>query len=216
MYDIVSFDLDGTLTDPKEGITLSVQHALRTGGIDVSNPDELRCFIGPPLKEQFSAFVGWTEEESEAAVARYRERFAAVGWAENKVYDGIPELLEDLCAAGRTLAVATSKPQVFAERILRHFHLASYFSVICGSELSGNRTKKAEVIEETLRLLGNPDRARVVMVGDRRYDAEGAAACGLPCVGVRYGYAADGELEAAGAHPIVDTVEELRQYLLSV
>ena len=215
MRDILLFDLDGTLTDPKEGITLSVQYALVTGGIDAPDPDALCCFIGPPLKEQFMDYAGWNDQEGEAAVARYRERFGTVGWAKNKVYDGMHDLLAALREAGFTLAVATSKPFVYAEQILRHFGLLDYFHVAVGSELDGTRTDKAEVIEETLRQLGQPDRSRVLMIGDRRHDVEGAAKCGVPCVGVRYGFAAEGELEAAGACHVADSVEALRDYLLA-
>lgn len=215
MKDVVLFDLDGTLTDPKEGITLSVQYALRTGGIDVDDPDSLCSFIGPPLKEQFMTYAGWDDAAATAAVERYRERFGAVGWRENRVYDGIPELLADLRASGRRLGVATSKPTVFAERILQHFGLRSYFECVCGSELDGRRTQKADVVAETLRRMQAVDTARVWMVGDRRHDAIGAAACHVDCVGVRYGYAAPGELESAGVFHIADTVADLREWLLT-
>ena len=202
MFDTLLFDLDGTLTDPKVGITRCVQYALRAGGIEVSDPDTLCCFIGPPLKEQFMAYTGWNE--------------AQAGWRENRVYDGIPALLQALLDSGRRLAVATSKPTVYSERILRHFRLAPYFEVICGSELNGHRTDKGEVIEETLRLLSVTDRSHVLMIGDREHDVRGAARCGLPCIGVGYGYAAPGELEAAGALAVVPTVEALKARLLSL
>ena len=216
MFDTLLFDLDGTLTDPKVGITRCVQYALRAGGIEVSDPDTLCCFIGPPLKEQFMAYTGWNEAQATAAIGHYRERFGTVGWRENRVYDGIPALLQALLDSGRRLAVATSKPTVYSERILRHFRLAPYFEIICGSELNGHRTDKGEVIEETLRLLSVTDRSHVLMIGDREHDVRGAARCGLPCIGVGYGYAAPGELEAAGALAVVPTVEALKARLLSL
>ncbi|MGN0330904.1 MAG: HAD family hydrolase [Kineothrix sp.] len=211
------FDLDGTLTDPKEGITSSVQYALRAFGIEVADLDKLTPFIGPPLRDSFRQFYGFDEERTEAAVAKYREYFSDRGIFQNEIYPGIRELLGELEESGRTLAVASSKPQVFVERILRYFDIYDCFSVIVGSGLDGSRENKEAVVEEVLRQLdgkGAIDRADAVMIGDRKFDIAGGKAYGLRTIGVGFGYAQEGELEAAGADYIAATVEELRRILI--
>lgn len=211
----ILFDLDGTLTDPKEGITKSVQYALADFGIIEPDLDALVCFIGPPLLESFREYYGMDQTEAERAVGKYRERFSDVGLYENRVFDGIPEMLLRLCEAGKTLCLATSKPTVFAKKILKRYNLDGYFEVIVGSELDGRRTNKAEVIEEVLRQINLQDqRERVLMVGDRRHDIQGAKACQIESVGVRFGYAEPGELEEAGADHIAADVDELQHLLL--
>lgn len=207
MADYVLFDLDGTLTDPKEGITRCVQYALAKFGI-AADCDELIPFIGPPLQASFREFYGMSEEESTRAVAFYRERFSNIGLFENKVYPSIPDVLSELRRRGKTLAVATSKPTVYSVRICEKFGLSQYFDHIIGSELDGRRVEKADVIEEALRVLGC-SAAQAVMIGDRKFDILGAHQCGLKAVGVRYGYAADNELEDAGADAIVSRPELL-------
>ena len=204
----VLFDLDGTLTDPAEGITRSVQYALRQMGRPVPDREALLPFIGPPLLDSFREFCGMEQVEVEEAVHHYRAYFSRQGIWENRVYPGIPELLCFLKEQGRTLILATSKPAVFAEKILERFELASYFSLLSGSELDGARSRKDEVIAWALERAGlSPEEA--VMVGDRAYDVRGAAACGLPCIGVLYGYGSREELEQAGAVLVVPTVEAL-------
>lgn len=245
------FDLDGTLTDPKEGICKSVQYALRALGIEEPDLDKLEPFIGPPLADSFMEFYGMSKESAQEAIGKYRERFSVKGWAENVVYEGVPQMLKSLKEAGYVLAVASSKPTVFVERILTHFGLRDAFSVVVGSELDGRRTGKDEVIEETLRQLSaKKDAAKqqdgisvqkdagegcmetqrngfepgggsrrcdeVIMIGDRRFDVEGAHAHGMRCVGVAYGYAQSDELEQAGADFIADSPEELLQLLLGL
>ncbi len=208
------FDLDGTLTDPKEGITKCVQYALRRFGIERES-DELLCFIGPPLKEQFMNYCGFTREQAEEAVKVYRERFAPIGIFENRAYDGAAELLGELKAAGKTLALATSKPQIFAERIAKKYGLEPYLDLIVGSELDGRLTDKAQVVAEVLARLGaKPEEA--VMIGDREHDVMGAKANGVKCVGVSFGYAQPGELEAAGADWIAGSMDGLRDLLFSL
>ena len=207
MADYVLFDLDGTLTDPKEGITRCVQYALAKFGI-AADCDELIPFIGPPLQASFREFYGMSEEESTRAVAFYRERFSDIGLFENKVYPSIPDVLSELRRRGKTLAVATSKPTVYSVRICEKFGLSQYFDHIIGSELDGRRVEKADVIVEALRVLGC-SAAQAVMIGDRKFDILGAHQCGLKAVGVRYGYAADNELEDAGADAIVSRPELL-------
>lgn len=219
MFDYCLFDLDGTLTDPREGITKSVQHALRAFGIEEPDLKKLEPFIGPPLKDSFMEFYGFTGDEAERAIAVYRERFAPVGIFENQVYPGIPQMLERLSRKGTRLAVASSKPIGFVKRILAHFDIEKYFDVVVGSELDGTRGTKEEVVEEALRQLGiltmpvTERRSRCAMIGDRKFDIQGAKAYGLTGVGVLFGFAGNKELEEAGAEYIADTVAELEELL---
>lgn len=208
------FDLDGTLTDPQEGITKCVQYALRRFGIERSC-EELVCFIGPPLIEQFMAYAGFTREQAVNAVEVYRERFAPVGIFENRAYEGAVELVRDLKAAGKTLALATSKPQIFAEQIIKKYGFEPYLDIIVGSELNGHMTNKAMVIAEVMNRLG-AEPAETIMIGDREHDVIGAKANGIKTVGVGFGYAAQGELEAAGAEYLAGTMDELRTLLFSL
>ncbi|MBO5042857.1 MAG: HAD family hydrolase [Clostridia bacterium] len=211
----ILFDLDGTLTDPGLGITHSVAHALSHFGITVTDRAELYRFIGPPLMDSFMEYYGFTEEQAQTAVKVYREYFADRGWAENTVYEGIEPLLAELTAAGKVLLVATSKPQVFAERILNHFNLAHYFTHICGVALQAPRGySKADVIREALNRAGVTDLSTAVMVGDRHHDIDGAKAVGLDSIGVLYGYGDREEHEKAGANAILESVAELKALLL--
>jgi phosphoglycolate phosphatase len=211
-FDTILFDLDGTLTDNGEGITNSVAYALHKFGITPPPREELNKFIGPPLRD---CFVNWYlgEERGDLAVEYYREYYRPHGIFENEVYDGIPETLAALKAAGCTLAIATSKPEVFAKKIADHFDLAKYFTVIAGSTLDGSLIKKGDVIEYCLRKLGNPDRSRTVMVGDREHDIFGAAQAGLPGIGVTYGYGSREELTAAHALAVIDSPQELLNHI---
>ena len=204
----VLFDLDGTLTDPAEGITRSVQEALRQMGRPVPEQDKLLSFIGPPLLDSFQEYCGMEREEAEKAIRLYRGYFSRQGIWENRVYPGIPELQRIQKEQGRQVILATSKPAVFASQILERFKLAPYVSLTAGSELDGTRSRKDEVIAWAMERAGlSPEEA--VMVGDREYDVRGAAACGLPCIGVLYGYGSRAELERAGAALVVPTVEAL-------
>ncbi len=318
-YKYLLFDLDGTLTDPKEGITSSVQYALRSFGIEEPDLNKLTPFIGPPLKDSFREFYGFDEGQAEEAVAKYREWFAPKGIFQNEIYAGIPQMLLRLKEKGKVLAVASSKPQVFVEKILDYFGIHDCFTVVVGSELDGTRGSKEEVVEEALRQLretaegvsgrrqeeaegmrsrgqeeaegmrsrgqeeaegmrsrrqeaagemrewpqdapGETERRRqeepgemrngawkkqgempnrfreelkegvcrqktaegekkvtavrdTVMVGDRKFDIEGGRRHGLVTVGVAFGYAEEGELEAAGADFVAGTVEELGRLL---
>lgn len=223
MYHYILFDLDGTLTDPKLGITGCVQYALRKLGMEAPDADALEPFIGPPLMDSFREFCGLDEEKGAQAVAYYRERYAVDGLFENEAYPGIVQMLIRLQQAGCHLAVASSKPEVFVKKILEHFGMLSCFEVVVGSGLDGSRVRKEEVLEEALRqLLGERVPAKetsayaedVVMVGDRKFDIQGAKAYGIASVGVAYGYAAEGELEEAGADRIVKTVQELEEALI--
>ncbi len=210
-YDVILFDLDGTLTDSAEGIVNCAEYALNAMGITEPDRSRLLRFIGPPLVDSFMDFYGMSREDALKAVALYRERFPVKGIFENRVYEGIPEALELLKKSGKRLAVATSKPEVYANRILEHFKLAEFFEVVTGAELSGERNAKSEVIEECLKRLGNPDKEIVLMVGDRKHDVIGAKACGVDCAGVKFGYAEENELENAGAICTFDTLIQLAE-----
>lgn len=223
----ILFDLDGTLTDPKIGITRCVQYALNAQGIEAPDLDELECYIGPPLDESFQRFHKLSPENAQRAVEKYRERFRETGIFENDVIDGIEFCLGTLKAAGKTLALATCKPEEFAVRILEHFGLSKYFDAAVGS-LDGIRKYKSEVIEEVFTRLRSTCgienaadyelyemKAASIMVGDRREDIDGAHEAGIEAVGVRFGYARENELEDAGADYIADSVEQLTALLLS-
>lgn len=217
-YKYIFFDLDGTLTDPKEGITKSVAYALKSYGIHVEDLDSLCKFIGPPLKDSFVKFYGFSEEQGYEAVEKYREYFRPYGVYENKVYEGVDKLLAELKARGKMIVLATSKPTVFANTILEHFDLMKYFDMVCGSELDGSRVKKGDVIAYALEQVTEKDarfhKSQVVMIGDREHDILGAKENGLDSIGVLYGYGDRAEHEAAGADYIVETVEELAADLL--
>lgn len=211
----ILFDLDGTLTNPKIGITLSVAYALESFGIHVEDPDTLCKFIGPPLKESFMRYYGMSEEEAVRTVEKYRERFGKTGIFENEVYNGIPEMLKDLKAQGKILATASSKPEFYVRQILDHFGLSQYFTVIAGSEMNGERTKKAEVIQYTMEQLGVKASKEIIMVGDREHDIIGAKEQGVTSVGVLYGFGCKEELEKHGADYIVESVHDLGNLLCS-
>lgn len=211
-YRYVFFDLDGTLTDPALGITNSVMYALRHFGIEVEDRRVLYPFIGPPLKESFEKFYNMSSVDAEEALRVYRVYFSDKGLFENTVYDGIPALLEALCKAGCKVVLATSKPLVFAERILEHFDLKKYFAFLSGSELNGARVEKADVIRYAIEALHITDLEQVMMVGDRCFDVEGATENGIKTIGVTYGYGDREELKDAAI--VVDTVKELHKALL--
>ncbi|PWJ51887.1 HAD family hydrolase [Faecalicatena contorta] len=209
----VLFDLDGTLTDSGTGITNSVNYALKKYGMEVENPSKLRHFIGPPLKEQLRVHCGISEEESNQAVAYYREYYTEKGIFENEVYEGIPELLQALKSAGKTVIMATSKPEKYAKIIADHFNISQYFDFIGGSLMDGTRTKKSEVIEYALKECKIQDRESTLMIGDRRYDIQGAKELNIHSMGVLYGYGTREELESAGADIIIKTPGEAAGYL---
>lgn len=209
-YEVLLFDLDGTLTDPKEGITKSVQYALRKMDIDEDNLDNLTPFIGPPLQVTFDEIYQFNEQQIKEALQFYRQRFIEKGMYENEVYEGIPELLHQLTNAGYQLAIATSKPTVFAEQILHHFKLHHYFDCIMGSELDGTRTSKGAVIEEIIKQLKLENIAQCVIIGDRSHDIIGANENDMPSIGVTFGYGSRQELEKAGATHIIDSVSEFK------
>lgn len=213
-YHYALFDLDGTLTDPGEGITKSVQYALAKFGIIVEDRKQLFCFIGPPLHESFEVYYGFSRPDAMKAVDCYREYYGVKGIFENLVYDGIRETLAELQAAGVKICLATSKPEGYAKQILEHFDLIGYFTAVAGSNMDGTRTKKAEVVERALMLLGDPDVSECVMIGDREHDVLGGSAHGLDTVGVLFGYGNREELEHAGATYIAATPADIAKFII--
>lgn len=213
-YDVILFDMDGTLTDSSPGIMNSIIYALKKYNINVENTDELRKFLGPPIHESFRDFYGFDEKKAMEAVLFYREYFSTNGLLENAVYDGIPDLLKALKENDKRLIVATSKPQDFTDRIMDNFDLTKYFEFVAGSNMDGTRSKKAEVIEYALHSCKITDKSKVVMIGDRKHDVLGAKTVGIDSIGVEYGYGDYEELSAAGETYIVKTVGELKKVLL--
>jgi phosphoglycolate phosphatase len=202
--DAIYFDLDGTLTDPKLGITRSIQYALqRVDHPTMPTEDELIWCIGPPLRASFVRLLG-AETSADLAVSYYRERFSDIGLYENGVYDGIGDVLTTLCASGHRLFVATSKPHVFAERIIDHFGLRNHFERVFGSELDGTRVDKSHLLEYALKET-SVDPAKTLMIGDRSHDMVGAKNNGMKGIGALYGYGSREELLEAGAYHICAT-----------
>lgn len=207
------FDLDGTLTDPKEGITKSVQHALHSFGIEVENPDDLCYFIGPPLKESFVNYYKFSDGDAQKALEVFREYFSVKGIFENKVYEGIGQVLNGLVLSGKKLYVASSKPEVFVRQILKHFKLDSYFTFMGGADLGETRVRKADVIDYVLKECNITELDEVVMIGDREHDILGAKEIGIDSIGVLYGYGSRAELEKAGADELAETIFDLQNFL---
>ncbi len=208
----VLFDLDGTLTDSKPGITRGVQQALRHFGIDEPDVNQLEAYIGPPLLDSFMSVHGLTEDQAREAITVYREYYSTIGIYQHKVYPGVEEMLRGVKAEGRALYVATSKPTPFAEIMLKEDGLLTLFTGVYGSFLDGRRTDKAEVIQAVMnehRL--NP--ADTVMVGDRSHDVLGGTKRGIPVIGVLYGYGSQEELSQAGALSLVKNAQELKHFL---
>ena len=214
MFESILFDLDGTLSDPREGITKSVQYALDKMGIHEPDLTALEHFIGPPLYDEFMRCYGFDDAQAKQAVAFYRERFSEVGWRENILFEGVPGLLQALCDAGKRIAIASSKPTVFVERILHLFEIDRFFDVVSGATLDGTIGTKSQVVEQALHMLYAADRSTAVLVGDRMHDAEGARENGIPCIGVTFGFGGAQELRDAGASYIVHSMDELRALLL--
>ncbi len=213
MYRYVLFDLDGTLTDPSEGITNSVMFALRHYGIEETDRTKLFSFIGPPLVDSFMEKYGFSEEKAREATSYFRAYFREKGIFENVPYEGMKELLCALKSEGHVLILATSKPEVFARMILERFEFAPYFDVVAGASIDETRTRKDEVIAYALELAGSPDPRDCVMVGDRSHDVLGARAFGIGTIGVLYGYGSREELLSAGAKYIAENVADIRNFV---
>lgn len=211
MADFILFDFDGTVFDTVEGITKSVRHALNKQGRD-EPLEALRCFAGPPLIDMFMEHCSFTREQAEKGLVDFRERYTPIGLYECRVFPGIRELVEALRAAGKKVGIATSKPQALAEELLTREGMLGLFDTICGSDSSGNNSSKAQVLMRAMEQLG-ATAEQTVLVGDTKYDVRGAHECGVKCIGVRYGYAAEGELELAGADAIAEDMDALRAML---
>lgn len=213
-YKNILFDLDGTLSDSAPGITRSVAYALEKFGIN-EKAENLGYFVGPPLLDAFRERYGMTLEEAETAIKYFRERFETKGIFENNPYEGVGELLECLYKAGKTLILATSKPEKFAREILERYDFTKYFTFIGGALMDEKtRMHKDEVIAYCLEECGIADVSECIMVGDRSHDVTGASALGIPTVGVLYGYGTKEELTKAGAIAVFETPESLCEYLL--
>ena len=213
-YDYIAFDLDGTLTDPAEGLIKGFIYAFDRVGIKYENPDDLRRYIGPPLHQEWKEEYGFTEEETANAIAIFREYYDKYGWAENKLYDGIVELLKSLKAAGKIIVLATSKPENTARRIMALFNLDQYFDFMGGASTSSVRDKKWEVLEYSLESVGATDKSKCILVGDRKYDAEGAKIYGIDSMGVLWGHGTLDELKAAGFTYIVEDTKAAKDILV--
>lgn len=212
-YEYLLFDLDGTLTDSGVGITNSVAYALNKFQITVNDTSKLRHFVGPPLIDSFMEYYGFSKEQAVLAVQYYREYFVQKGMFENSVYEGVEEMLYQLKENGRHLLVATSKPEPFSLKILKHFKLEEYFDLIAGSTLDETRTNKSAVIAHALMTADIRDKEKVVMIGDRKHDIIGARENGIDSIGVLYGYGCREELTAEKAGLVAETVEELFELL---
>ena len=213
MYDYILFDLDGTLTDPGEGITNSVAYALNKFNITVDDKRQLYRFIGPPLIYSFTNFYKMNYEDGLKAVEYYREYFGVKGIFENTMFDGVPELLDSFKKSGYKLSLATSKPEQYAIRILDHFGITKYFDFVGAATMDECRSNKADVIAYTLEKLGITDKSKVVMIGDRHHDIEGANVNGIDSIGVLVGYGDRDELVTAGATYIAETLEDIIKFI---
>lgn len=213
-YKYVLFDLDGTLTDPYEGISKSVQYSLSSFGIEETNEEILKKFIGPPLKESFMRFYGFDEEKALRAVEKYRERYITTGVYENALIDGVKETLGLLKENGVKLYLATSKPQPLAEVILKHFGITEYFDFIGGADFNYNRDEKWQVIEYVFENSGIRDRENALMIGDRMHDIIGAKRTGIKCLCVLCGYGSREEFTEYGADYITDTIPDILKFVI--
>ena len=209
----ILFDLDGTIINSEVGVTSCVVYALKKFGIEETDRALLRKFLGPPLSDSFMRFYGFDAEKAEKAVEYYRERYVPIGVHENEVYDGVPELLNDLKEMGKMIYIATSKPEHFAKGILAELGLDRYFDGVFGSTLDESRNTKDRVLAYAIEQIGL-DKSASVMVGDRFHDVEGATINGLPCIGVLYGFGDSEELLGAGAIAVAKDTEELKKIII--
>ncbi|MFJ7746811.1 HAD family hydrolase [Peribacillus sp. NPDC097295] len=213
-YKVILFDLDGTLSDPKVGITKSVQYALQKMNIVEPDLNKLQCFIGPPLQVSFVEYYNFDEKNTQKAIGLYRERFKEKGMYENVLYSNIASLLQTLTERQFSLVVATSKPTVFAEQILKYFHIDQYFERIVGSNLDGTRASKTEIIQYILDKYKEYTLSNFIMIGDRKHDIIGANNTGIDSIGVTYGYGTFDELSHSNPTHIVESVSQLKDILM--
>jgi phosphoglycolate phosphatase len=212
MYSTIFFDLDGTLTDSEEGITKSVQYGLKKMGVtDCDDLSALRHFIGPPLSESFKEF--FEGEDIKRAIAFYRERYSTIGWKENRLYDGIKDMLKKIKESSRKIYMATSKPEIFAKDIAELFEISEYFDGICGATTDGVRNTKEDVVKYAIEVCGETNPDNILMVGDRHHDVDGAGEFGIKTLGVTYGFGTREELLGCGAIAVVDTPDEVVKFI---
>ncbi|WP_411973541.1 HAD-IA family hydrolase [Sphingobacterium sp. Lzh-3] len=211
-YKHILFDLDGTLTDPAEGITKSIAYALESKGIHTADLNSLKPLIGPPLKDSFIHTFGFDESEAIACVEKYRERFSTIGLYENILFDRIPELLALLKTKGYSIYLATSKPEIFAHKILQHFAINTYFDFAGGSALDDSRPTKTSVIQYVMEQAKLTSPQDCLMIGDRKHDLIGARETGMDAVGVLYGYGSQAELEQEDPTYLLATVTDLMEF----
>lgn len=217
MFKNILFDLDGTIANSSEGITKCAQYGLAALGIDVPDLTQLYVVIGPPLRATYMKYWGLTEEQAELGVEKYRERYHNIGIYEQYIFPGMEDLLKELSQTDKKVGLCTGKPEVYARRIVDHFHLADYLQDISGSTLDGKMDNKSTVVAKSLKnfnITSDEEKACTYLVGDRKEDILAAHANGIKAIGVRFGFAVEGELEEAGADIIVDTVEDLHNLLL--
>ncbi len=214
-YHTVAFDLDGTLTDPSQGLISAFIYAFKKLSMKPESREELRRLVGPALREQFMAEYGMTLEESERALSIFREYYSVYGWWDNSMYEGIPELLSQLRGMGKRIILATSKPEIFAVKILKLFGIYEYFDFVGGASFDKSRENKAQVLEYAILESGAKQQGLdgVILVGDTKYDVEGANAVGIDSLGVLYGFGKREELVAEGATYIAQTVADIIKYL---
>ena len=214
-YDIIAFDLDGTLTNPERGLVASFVYALSKMGVDYGEKAELKRFIGPPIYEEWQKCFGFTPEQSSEALLIFREYYSVYGWWDNEIYNGVPDMLSTLKVAGKKIILATSKPEFFARKVLDLFDITKYFDFIVAAATDKTRDKKHEVLEYALTSLGVCERSGCILVGDRTYDAEGAKICGIDSMGVLYGHGSKEEVYSSGFDFIAEPVEDIAKILLS-
>ena len=208
-YEVIAFDLDGTLTNPERGLVAGFRYAFDKLGIKYESRESLKRFIGPPLFDEWKLCFGLSDDECNEALRTFREFYDVFGWRENDLYPGVREMLEGLKASGKKLVVATSKPEKVANKVLRLFDLARYFDFISTATIDKKRDKKREVLEYALESIGSPDKSACIMVGDRVYDAEGAKLVGIDSLGVLYGHGSRDEILGAGFNYIVNNPIEI-------
>ena len=216
-YHTVAFDLDGTLSDPKRGLTSAFAYALSKSEVRFGKIEDLTKFIGPPLRDSFKEEYGLTEEQADTALDLFREYYSVYGWWDNELYRGVHGLLAELKAAGKRIILATSKPELHSGKILKLFDIKKYFDFAEGASLDSSRERKCDVLEYALSNVGittADDKRGVIMVGDTKYDIEGARICGVDSLGVLYGYGKREELVAEGATYIAESVEDIKKILL--
>lgn len=214
-YEYIFFDLDGTLTDPGDGLISGFAYALKKTGVDYGDRSSLSRFIGPPLRDEFIKVYGFSTDEANECVRLFREYFSVYGWWDNKMYDGVPEMLSSLKSKGKSIVLATSKPKVFAEKILRLFNIDVYFDFIGAATLDHTRVEKTQVLMHSIESIGASNALdKCILIGDRMFDAKGAQECGIDSMGVLYGYGSYDEIYSSGFNYIAANIKDITEILL--